>query len=259
MEFPDKIRGIIQGGLTMTHSIQAIVEKQVLRWSLERQTAKTVYEKRHLPKPVITISRQVGSGASDIARALADELNCELLGIRIMDEVARQSNIRKELLDTMDERIQSQISDWIDKMFHNRKFVDSDIYHRHLLKIINYFMEMGNVVLLGRGAGFLPRIQPRLDVRIVAPMRHRKHRIMATRNCSSDEAITLINESDDRRTRFIRQVFGEDWWDTRNYDLVINTENIDVAGAVSLIMLTWRDFANEHLVAGTYEATRACS
>jgi cytidylate kinase len=245
--------------MTMTHSIQAIVEKQVLRWSLEQQTAKTVYEKRHLPKPVITVSRQIGSGASDIARALADELQCELLGIRIMDEVARQSNIRKELLDTMDERTHSQITDWIDKMFRNRKFVDSDIYHRHLLKIINYFMEMGNVVLLGRGAGFLPRIQPRLDIRIVAPLRRRKHRIMSTQECSSDEAITIINESDDRRARFVQHVFGEDWWDARHYDLVINTENIDVAAAVTLLKLAWHDYANENLVSDTYDDARACS
>lgn len=243
----------------MTNSIQAIVEKQVTRWYLERETLKNGYLKGQVPKPVITISRLLGCGASEIAKAVAEELDCELLGIRIMDEVSRRSQIRKELVDAMDERMRSQVGEWIDKIFRARNAVDSDDHYRHLLETINYFMEMGNVVLLGRGAGFLPRTRPRLDVRIVAPMSRREQRVMQLKGCSHDEAILTINESDSHRTQFISYLFGENPWDSRLYDLTINTANLSIEGAAELITTCWNTYANRHREAWSYEAISALS
>ncbi|MBN2527293.1 MAG: cytidylate kinase-like family protein [Deltaproteobacteria bacterium] len=243
----------------MTHSIQAIVEKQVSRWYLEKATLKDGYLKGHTPKPVITISRLLGSGASEIAKGVAEELDCELLGIRIMDEVSRRSQIRKELVDAMDERMRSQISDWIDKIFRRQNAVDSDDHYRHLLEVMNYFMELGNVVLLGRGAGFMPKTRPRLDVRIVAPMTRREQRVMKLKGCSHEEAVLTVNASDTHRTQFINYLFGEDWWDSRQYDLTINTANINVASAVDIIKSAWTSYAERHREAWSYEAISALS
>ncbi|MBN2719270.1 MAG: cytidylate kinase-like family protein [Deltaproteobacteria bacterium] len=235
----------------MTQSIQAILEKQHLRWNLQKETVKNVYNRRHLPKPVITISRLIGSGASEIAKSLTSELGCELLGFRIMDEVATRSRITKELVDVMDERVHSQLGEWMRSMLRNRSTIDSDLHHRHLLRAINYFMETGNVVLLGRGAGFLPKTCPRLDIRIVAPMRFREKRVMARNSCTHKEAMKIISESDVQRAKFIHQLFGENWEDSRHYDIVINTGTIRPDDAVAVITTAWNDMARTHLEAGT--------
>ena len=228
----------------MIQTIDDIVERQLIRWHSERESVTNLYHKRHRPTPVITISRLLGSGASEIAKAVAREMNCELVGIRIMDEIAIQSNTGKALVDAMDERVNSQLKEWIDKVIHSRETFDASLHQHHLFKIINYFMQMGNVVLLGRGAGFLPRTRPRLDVRIVAPDKFRIRRIMKLQHCSEKAAMRILNESDTGRTQFVQQIFNEDWWDTRRYDLVINTASIRIEGSVAMIKAAWADMAN---------------
>ena len=242
----------------MAISLESIVEKQVQRWNRERDSLVNGMFHGHVPKPVITISRLLGSGASEIAKQLAEELECELVGIRIMDEVSRRSNIHKELVDALDERVRSQIGDWLDWIFHHRT-VDSDEHYRHLLEVMDYFMEMGNVVMLGRGAGFLPRLRPRLDIRIVAPMERRETRVMNARKCTRAEAMYAINECDTHRTQFITFLFGKDWWDDRNYDLVLNTANVSIEGAVAIIKTAWHSYAERHKDAWSYLALQAQS
>ncbi|MBN2716043.1 MAG: cytidylate kinase-like family protein [Deltaproteobacteria bacterium] len=242
----------------MTASLESIVEKQVHRWQMERDSLKRELLHGHVPRPVITISRLLGSGASEIAKQLAQELDCELVGIRIMDEVARRTNIRKELVDALDERVRSQISDWIDWIFRQRT-LDTDEHYRHMLEVMNYFAEMGNVVMLGRGAGFMPKVRPRLDVRIVAPMARREKRVMELRRCTQAEAMYTINESDAHRARFINFLFGGDWWDDRNYDLVLNTANLTVDSAVAIIKTAWKCYAERHRNAWSYMALQAQS
>ena len=240
-------------GGNMATSLESIVERQVQRWHMERESLKSDVLHGHVPKPVVTISRLLGSGASEIAKKLACELDCELVGIRIMDEVARRTNMRKELVDALDERVRSQIGDWLDWIFR-QKTLDTDEHYRHLMEVMNYFMEMGNVVMLGRGAGFMPKVRPRLDVRIVAPMHKREERVMQRCKCSRMEAMYTINESDAHRTQFINFLFGCDWWDDRNYDLVINTANIRVDGAVAMIRAAWESYAKRHCTDWSYAA-----
>lgn len=235
----------------MTTTVEELVEKQVHRWYIERDSLKKELLHGHLPKPVITISRLLGSGASEIAKELVQQLDCELVGIRIMDEVAKRSNIRKELVDAIDERVRTQIGDWLDWIFHGQS-VDSDEHYRNLLEVMNYFMEMGNVVMLGRGAGFLPKTRPRLDVRIVAPNDRREQRVMQLKNCDRTEAMYTINESDTHRTQFIKFLFGADWWDARQYDLIINTANVSTEGAVRIIKQAWQTYAERHRNAWSY-------
>ena len=225
----------------MTHSIEAIIEREHLRWDLQFKAVKTVFDKRYVPRPVITISRMLGSGAADIAKGVAEELKCRLLGIAVMDEVARKSKMRKALVDSMDERVLSRTEAWIERRFHNRTCIDSCLYHRHLLQVISCFMEQGNAVLLGRGASFLPRTQPRVDIRIIASLDNRVNRIMAENKCSKKKAMATIRTSDEQRALFVQELFGEDWWDTRQYDLIINTDNVDAETAVVMIRLAWEN------------------
>lgn len=229
----------------MTTSIAAIVEKQVNRWHAERDNLRNEYLSGQLPKPVITVSRLLGAGASDISEKLAQRLECELVGIKIMDEVSKRSDERKDLVDALDERARSQIGDWIEKVFKG-KSIDSGQQYRYLLESMNYFMSVGSVVMLGRGASFAPKTRPRLDIRIVAPMDRRESRVMKLRNCSRDEAMLVINESDAHRAQFIKFLFGADWWDAREYDLIVNTANISTECAVTMVETAWLKYASEH-------------
>ncbi len=49
------------------------------------------------------------------------------------------------------------------------------------------------------------------------------------------KAVQVIERSDQDRRRYIRTFTGLDWFDTRNYDLTIDTGKIDFAAAEEMI------------------------
>jgi cytidylate kinase len=54
-----------------TRSLNSMVEEQLVKWKSEITERKAVKAK---PGPVITISREPGTGGSEIARRLAEQL-----------------------------------------------------------------------------------------------------------------------------------------------------------------------------------------
>ncbi len=225
-------------GDQMGQSISSIVEQQVARWRQEQESLKARRMEAAVPRPVITISRELGSAGALIAKEISDRFQCELIGFSIIDEIAKKADYRKELLDAMDERTLSQIETWINAMLHGRLFDDVD-YHRFLLEAVHSFTRMGSVVLLGRGSGFVPTLRPRINVRIVSDMENRLKRVMERENCSDKEAASKIKTSDSERKKFIKRLFDKDWSDPVNYDLVINSDSIGIPRAVSVIETAW--------------------
>jgi len=196
------------------------------------------------PHPVITISRQLGSGGACIADLVAKRLDCELVGYRIINEVAEKAEVRKEMAAKLDEKSRSQLDIWFDGLF-NRDAIDDGEFHRLLVGAVRSFSEMGSVVILGRGAGMVEIHRPRVNVRVVAPMELRIQRVMDRKQCSRDEAIGQIDDSDTNRRRFIKKEFAADWDDALNYDFVINTGTIPIACAAAIIETAWLRYVTE--------------
>ncbi len=68
--------------------IQAIVR------ALEEPPARA----RQARKPVITISRTIGSGGDDIARLVAERLGVEMYGAEIINGIAAEANVSPSLV-----------------------------------------------------------------------------------------------------------------------------------------------------------------
>ena len=107
---------------------------------------------------------------------------------------------------------------------------------------------MGSVVLLGRGAGFVPRSRPRLDVRVIAPLDQRVERVAVQRELNRQQAQKICERTDKERGDFVRRLFDADWADPSHYDLVINTAKLDIPTAVTLLETAWRQLivGSEH-------------
>ena len=58
-------------------SIERMVEEQLGKWNLAGRERKPPRSK---PRPVITISREPGCGASEVAKRLAEDLGMDLMG-----------------------------------------------------------------------------------------------------------------------------------------------------------------------------------
>jgi hypothetical protein len=63
---------------------------------------------------------------------------------------------------------------------------------------------------------------------------------MAERSCNEDEAAAYMDETDARRSDFVRRHFHRDPLDPHNYDMIINTESLDPVAAASMVAVECR-------------------
>ncbi len=220
-------------------STDAILDRQLRRWELERRLARTLPrpEAAHpVHQPVITISRQRGSGGTLLAGQLAERFDYTLLHRDLLDRICATTGYQRRLLETLDEHTRSEIAAWLEAMFAGRYITASD-YVRALLETVLAMSQLGGVVVVGRGANFIIGHDRGFHVRVVAPRDVRIRRLIDHEGLSPHDAEHTIDVADRERREFIRKVYGADIDDPLGYDLVLNRAGIPVEAAVSLVAM----------------------
>ena len=211
-------------------SISQIIEDQVHRWQIQQK--ETPEDKAVVP--VVTVSREPGSGGRVVAQNLAAKLGFEVFHQEVLHEMAKRAEISNQLLATLDERGLSVLEDWISSLVDDRHLWP-DQYLRHLMNVIGTIGKHGRAVVVGRGANFVLPPEQRFRVRITAPQRLRIENVARDFNLSSDEAKRRVIKTESNRKAFIRKYFNADIADPTNYDLIINTATLTVDQAVDVI------------------------
>jgi cytidylate kinase len=212
---------------------ELIVEREIARWRMSRAAADRL-TRPSVPAPLITISRQLGSGGRELAKTLGARLHWPVYDREIVDEMVRQSHANRQLVLDLDESVANRALLWIGAMVTQELF-DYDDYRALLLRILSSLAEKGSAIILGRGANFAARLGPRLDVRIIAPLEARVERLVRRDGISSQQAMLVIRHSDQCRRDFTQRVHQGHWDDASNYDLVINTGKLTVFEAAELV------------------------
>ncbi len=216
-----------------------IVEREIARWQASRAAAERGTREAR-PQPLITISRQLGSGGRELVKTLGTRLNWPVYDRELVDEMVRESHASRELVLDVDERVASRALLWMGALVTQELF-DYDDYREYLLHILATLAEKGSAIVLGRGANFAPKHLPRLDVRIIAPLESRIERLVRRDGISAAQATLAIRRSDQRRRDFTQRVYQGRWDEASNYDLVINTGNLTVLEAAELVEDALRD------------------
>ncbi len=203
-------------------SIDAIVNRQLLKWELERKKAGGEKKAPPAPPRIITVSRQLGSRGSYFAEQLADRLGYQNLHREIIDAICRSSGYRKRIVSSLDEKFRNQMEVLVEALLTGQS-VDHTDYHRHLCRVILSMSQLGGVVLTGRGGNFILGPDRGFHMRFVAPTEVRKANLMKHRGLSEPEAMKAIETSDGERRELVAKLFRADIDDARHYDLVVNT------------------------------------
>ena len=204
---------------------------------------------------IITISRELGSGGRTVGRLLA-----ERLGVRYSDKELIQA-LREEFHLTTDaiERLKGEKKDWLTTLLRKMapmpkaenvvewddKFVQeyqpnlgSDEIFEAEKQILRGIAQEGSCVIAGRSGFFVLKDFPnKVDIFITAPRENRIRRVMAKQHLSEEEAEAAIDRVDQGRENYIKRYTGVSRYDARNYDMVINMDNLpDENAAVELIL-----------------------
>lgn len=214
----------------MTRNFDQLVEHQVRRWEVERRRRTSV-----VPAPCVALSRQPGAGAASIGRLVAEKLDYGFFGIEIVDHIAREAKIRRELVVGLDERVRSTIDRFVIDSFHSTTFTETD-YLRKLVETVTTLGERGRTVMLGRGSTVILPPERALRVLVVAPVELRRERWMKDQGVSADEAASRLARMDEDRRHFLQHQFGVDPDDPLQYDLVVNTGTIQLRDAADLVI-----------------------
>lgn len=191
--------------------IQAIVR------ALEEPPARA----RQVRKPVITVSRTVGSGGDYVARAVADRLGIELYDAEIISGIASEANVSASLMQTLNEKLDA-VDAWIYSAVFG-KHVSRDEYVHFLSTVIRGLYHTGGVIV-GRGGHVILAGRDVLRLRIVGSVEACATRISEEEGTSYAEAKRKVQESMKKRGKFIWDMFHSRYNDPTNFDLVINTD-----------------------------------
>jgi cytidylate kinase len=184
--------------------------------------------------PCLLISRECGSGGSQLAQRAGQQLGWNVFDSKIVDEIAHVANVHQRLVQTVDEHIHSVWErNW-------REFLLDDMpdktYLRHLRQVVMTLGHQGNVVLVGRGAQYLLPPQGSLRVRVVAPLVLRVQNLAAAENIPLKAARARVNTIDAERTAFVSRVFKKDADSPLNHDIVINLGDINLETATQIVL-----------------------
>ena len=177
---------------------------------------------------VITVSRQLGSLGTEIARAAANRLNYAFAEKERIGKMLVDYGFPEAELEKFDEK-RTPLWDYVS--IRRTKFL-------YLTQAVVYGLaSKDNVVIVGRGGQILLRDLPgTLHVRIIAPFEVRVRRLIESQRVDEKYAAGILRRSDQDSFGYIQSFFCVDWNDPSLYDLLINSAKLSLESAVQLII-----------------------
>ena len=177
---------------------------------------------------IITISREMGTGAYLIASEVAQKLKYTLIDGPRIKSLAVKYGLTPELLQMVDEKPPSYVT------AEDRKRAAA---LNAIELIILDLARKGNVVIYGRGGqDMLTECKNVLRLRFIGDFEERVERFAEREWIDPDMARSLIRRSDHQRGGFIHFYFDRDWRDPINYDLIFNTSRLSEETVIDCII-----------------------
>ena len=208
-------------------SIESIVNRQILKWELEKEKADQAEDQRPRPLPIVTISRETGSRGSYFGSRLAQRLGYQRLHREAIEFICRSSGYRRRVVESLDEHFRNRLEYLVESLLTGQAIDHSD-YTRQLCQVVLSVSRLGGVILIGRGGNWILGPRRGFHIRVVCPRDKRIENLMKYKELDRVEAERMVDESDESRREFIHEVYGANIDDPHQYDLVLNSALIDV-------------------------------
>ncbi len=183
--------------------------------------------------PIITISREMGTGAYGIAKELAKKLKYTLVDGSKLAACAAEEGLAMDIFSSADEKPPSY-----NTVEDRARAASLNCIELMMLKQA----AMGNVILYGRGGqDLLKECDNVLRLRFIADFEERVERFAEREWIDPDLAQELIRRSDHQRGGFIHFYFDRDWHDPLGYDLTFNTSKLSAESIIDIVVAAVKD------------------
>lgn len=187
--------------------------------------------------PIVTVFGQRGSGASEIAPALAEKLGVPYVEQRFSSKTLSQVDRNTLISD-------SAFSRWMRSVSVDNDAAgiaaDREIAANNTAYVLEA-VDNGGVLLGRNGAIVLRHVVGALHVRLVAPLGKRVERVMFKTGLGAAEAEEQCHAEDRLRAEMARALYQWDPNTDESYDLVLNTSSVTYDQIVDIIADVYYD------------------
>lgn len=179
----------------------------------------------------ITVEREFGSGAGEIAALLAKRLNWKLWDRTLTEEIAKLADVDCSTVERCDERVDSTFYR-LARVFWRGSYertsplattFDADCMVPLVQRVLQQAAEAGSSVIVGRGAPyFLRERSDTFHVFLYAPRAEKMRRLLASGR-GPEESEELLDTVDRDRALFVKKYYGADWPTRSLYHMMLNT------------------------------------
>jgi cytidylate kinase len=198
---------------------------------------------------VITISRELGSEGDRICDLVCEELGYNRVDKAVLMHIAEEAGIDVDAVLEMEagfSRRSRLVSGEMTSLYRKQRtafdkegVMDDRTYTEVLHDAVENYARQGNIVIVGRGGQMILREWPNvLHVRLYASEEIRTQRLAAREGISDALARRRVQQSDEQKRQFVRQMFtNADWRNLRYYTLAIDTGCIPQEAAAKIVIL----------------------
>lgn len=170
----------------------------------------------------VAVSREAGSRGASIARRAARKLGWQVYTQELLEYIAQEGNLRQGVADTLP----AAALVWAEERLQQLRDQQHLGQHPSILDLARVILALGaqgNVVLVGRGAGFLLPRGSTLHVRIIAPAEDRVTYLSQLLRLTEPEAAEQVRLRDERRAEYLADHLHCRADDSHHYDLLLNS------------------------------------
>ncbi len=233
------------GKTDVSVGLSELVERKMHTWNKSPGASDGARAPEQV-KFYIAISRECGCNSEEIAEMLQAKTGFQKYDHEILDYMAKNDEVRRQLYETLDDRTMG----WIETICSSLTMgptVSQVEYFNRLSRELLAICHNTHAIILGRAANFILPPEQGLGIRLIAPFKYRLDRYAKRKGIGLNAAINDMERIDRGRGNFVEEHFGKYAFDPRRYDLTINVSQFNESQIVDLILLALKAKAGEGL------------
>lgn len=184
---------------------------------------------------IVTIGRQFGSGGRELGRKIAEKLGWEFYDKEIISEISKRTAFSEEYIHEVVENNPHEL--FPITVGHTFTFIDTYTLQRKQAvfseqeNVIKEMAEKSNCVIVGRCSDYILRKSNPLRLFVYSDIESKVKRCREREDVEhlpEKKLIKIIKRIDKNRARYYEFYTGGIWGDKLNYDMMVNTSNVDL-------------------------------
>lgn len=192
-------------------------------------------------KKIVTISREFGSGGREIGKRLSDTLNLAYYDEEIIAEISKETGLSEDYINNISEKGIYPVAFNFGRTFAS--FGNLQLNQTEILvkqqNVLKKIADKGDCIIVGRGADITLKDYNTMNIFVYSDMESKikrcKYKAKEDEKLTDKELEKKIIQINKDRKKFHNLISNLEWGDKNNYNLCINTSEIEIKEIIPAI------------------------